>query len=302
VEPHETSCFGDRVTTESTQGDIVGLLHDDPDIGSLVHDLHPDPSDQRRLFRGRLVEGDGSCVLKIGLGELEAVWMPAVSSRSDDIVAHVIGSGTLSATDEDWLLLEDLPVLALTPRANDCIGVMRCAARFQQVARDLDLPTYPIDAEFVRTHTHQAIDADCPGPASEILPRIEADDRWLRSLGGHTTGHGDVHFWNAVAATADGPWRLIDPIPRTAHWAWDAAYAQLTSGVPETPDLLTILAEERRRIGLPVEDGEQLQSVRVLLLGWSSVLWWALLHGRREDLWWREQVEFHVTALATLEL
>lgn len=45
-----------------------------PEIQRLP-DLRSDPADQVRLFRGRLATSGDSCMLKIDLGELEAVWM-----------------------------------------------------------------------------------------------------------------------------------------------------------------------------------------------------------------------------------
>ena len=294
-------CFSCPMTREPTRADIADLVLHDPDLGQLVRDLHPDPPDQSRLFRGRLSNSDASCVLKVDPGELEVDWMPAISSRATDIVARVLGSGALAEGNQRWLLLEDLPVRGRSDRQSDIIGVMRCAARFQQVAADVSLPTYPIDTEFMTVYTRQAIEANCPGPAGEVLTRIKDDDDWLRSLDGHTVGHGDVHFWNAVAATEAGPWRLIDPIPRTAHWAWDAAYAQLTSGVPETPDLIAVLADQRRRLDLPTEEGDQLNHVRTQLLGWSSLMWWAILPARRPELWWQGQVQHNIEALAALQ-
>lgn len=288
------------MSTEPGPDQLSEAIRHDHELDLLARDFRPDPPDQPRLFRGRLTSSGKPCILKVDLGELEAEWMPAISSRAPDIVAHVIAVGTLPEVNRRWLLLEYLPYRARSDRHGDVIGVMRCAARFQQVAADLSLPTYPIDGEFVETHTNQAIEARCPGPARDILDRIGADDEWLRSLNGHTTGHGDVHFWNAVAATADGPWRLIDPIPRKAHWAWDGAYAQLTSGVAETPDLIGVLADERRRLGLPAEEGQLLDQIRTQLLGWSSLLWWAILVARRGEVWWRGQVEHNVAALADL--
>ncbi|MET1008058.1 MAG: hypothetical protein ABWX96_21085 [Propionibacteriaceae bacterium] len=281
--------------------DLVRAVRRDAELGALVRDLRPDPADQARLFRGVHIASGDSCVLKIDLGELEAVWMPAVSSRADDVVAQVLGHGHLTEPDRRWLLLADLPYRACSDRPVDVMGVMRAVARFHQVAERLALPTYPIDAEFFATYTRQAIAAGCPGPATQVLSRIDRADRWLRSLGGHVSGHGDVHFWNAVSTSPDGPWRLIDPIPRTAHWAWDAAYAQLTSGVAETPDLIDLLLSERRRLGLRVAGVEHLDELRTVLLGLSSLLWWALLRARRAEVWWREQVERNITALAALE-
>lgn len=277
---------------------LLTALRRDPVIGRLVEDIRPDPPDQARLFRCRC--SGSPYVLKVGLGELEAVWMPELSRRSDDVVAEVLASGELPRLGLTWLLMADLPHRARSDRPGDVRGVSRAATRFQQEAVDLDLPTYPIDEEFLLTYARQAIKAHCPGPAVDAPGRIPADEAWLRSLGGHVRGHGDVHFWNAVAATPDGPWRLIDPIPRTAHWAWDAAYARLTSGVPATPDLITLLAHERQRLGLPVSGIEQFDRVRTILLGWSSLLWWAIMPARRPDAWWRGEVERNVAAYVAL--
>jgi hypothetical protein len=123
----------------------------------------------------------------------------------------------------------------------------------------------------------------------------------VRSLWQHVRGHGDVHFWNALAPTPAGPWRLVDPIPRTAHWAWDAAYAQMTSGVAGTPDLITLLEQERRRLGLAVCDPEDRERLRVVLLGWSAVLWWSIQVGRRDDRWWVNEIGRRIDELAELD-
>jgi hypothetical protein len=163
------------------------------------------------------------------------------------------------------------------------------------------LPSYPIDVEFVRLWAGVAIDNGCPGPAAEALSRVDADDAWLRSLGAFVVGHGDVHFWNAVSAHPDGPWRLIDPIPRTAHWAWDAAYAQMTSGTRDTPDLIRLLADERIRLGLPTPGMDEGGRLEAVLLGWSSMMWWALLPDRRGDSWWAGEVARRVEDLATVD-
>ncbi len=197
--------------------------------------------------------------------------------------------------------MPDLPHRGSSDRTGDVRGVIRATARFQQEAIAINLHTYPIDEEVLTTWARMAVEAHCPGSAAAVQARVPADEAWLRSLGGHVKGHGDVHFWNAVAPTPDGPWRLIDPIPRTAHWAWDAAYAQLTSGVPATPDLIMLLTKERQRLGMPVAGVEQFERLRTVLLGWSALLWWAILPARRGEGWWRGEVERHVVALAGLD-
>ena len=240
-------------------------------------------------------------MLKVDLGELEAVWMPEVSSRTADVVPHVWAHGrSLGPLDVSWIVMDDLPHRARSDAAGPAQAVMATTARFHRLAAHIELPTYPIDAEFVHLWAGSAVDNCCPGPVADVIRRIDADDAWLRSLGDYVVGHGDVHFWNAVSAQPDGPWRLIDPIPRTAHWAWDAAYAQMTSGVPETPDLIRLLAAERKRLGLPVWGMDQIDRITVVLLGWTSMMWWALLPDRRGDAWWAAEVQRHAEELAGL--
>ena len=196
--------------------------------------------------------------------------------------------------------MDDHPYRGRSDRAGVAREVMATTARFQLLAADIALPSYPIDVEFVRWSAEAATENNCPGPVADVTRRFEADDAWLRSLGDYVVGHGDVHFWNAVSVHPEGPWRLIDPIPRTAHWAWDAAYAQMTSGVPETPDLIRLLAPERQRLGLPVCGIDEIDAITVVLLGWTSMMWWALLPGRRGDAWWSGEVQRHVEELADL--
>jgi hypothetical protein len=282
---------------------IAGAVMQEPALAGCIDQIEPLPHAPERVFRVRWLPDNTRCVLKVGVGDLEALWMPAISERSDDIVPRVRASGiSLGDLNLAWLMMADLPHRGRSNSLGIARGTMRAAARFQQEARSSSLPTYPIDGDFLHRYAQEATNAGCPGPAAEVIRRIEFDDTWLRSLGDYVVGHGDVHFWNAVAATPHGPWRLIDPIPRSAHWAWDAAYAQMASGVPQTPDLISILAEERQRLQLPVSDIVNLDTTRAILLGWTSMMWWALLPARRSDLWWADQVQRHIQDLARLAL
>lgn len=279
---------------------VDAVLHG-PVLDQLLADIVPDPHDQNRLFRARWRKDRSPCVLKVGLGDLEALWMPAMAGHCNDVVPAILAHGTLDGNDDQqWLIMEDLPYRGQSDVPDTARAVMRTAARFQQEAADLDLPTYPIDAAFIEEFSRSAIDHECPGPVDALLDRVASDDAWLRRNGPYVRCHGDVHFWNAVAASPTGPWRLIDPIPRTAHWAWDAAYAQLTSGTPESPDLIGMLAEERAALGSELQDGATLDHLRTVLLAWSSVMWWPLLPQRRDDPWWLEQVRHHIASLVCL--
>jgi hypothetical protein len=290
----------DQQPGHMTPGQMTDAITD-PVLDALLDGVAADPPEQERIFRPRWRADSSRCVLKIGLGDLEAVWMPAIASRCDDVVPRLLAQGDrLGRRPQRWLVMEDLPHRGRSDVVDTARAIMHQAARFQQQATELDLSTYPIDANFVRTNGQSAVDHGCPGPVAELLDRAGSDDGWLHADSPYVKCHGDVHPWNAVAGTPNGPWRLIDPIPRTAHWAWDAAYAQLTSGTPDTPDLISLLAEERAALGADLPDHDRLDRVRVILLGWSSVMWWSLLPLRRNEPWWVDQVRGHITDLVEL--
>jgi len=125
--------------------------------------------------------------------------------------------------------MDDHPYRGRSDNAVVARDVMATTARFQLLAADIALPSYPIDVEFVRWSAEAAAENNCPGPVTDVMRRIEADDAWLRSLGDCVVGHGDVHFWNAGSEQPDGPWRLLDPsrerptgrgTPPTARSRW----------------------------------------------------------------------------------
>lgn len=240
-------------------------------------------------------------VLKLNANEHELEWMPAIASRATDLVPHVYAAAaTLGGEDVAWLLLADTPHQFDCANLEDCRKLMAAAARFQQVAANIDGTTYGIDRSFFNLYLPMAIEAECPGPAGEVLAQMPADLTWLDQIGPRIHCHGDVHFANAVSTEPGGRLLLIDPIPRTAHWAWDAAYAELSSGVPGTPPLVPLLAAARQTLGLPAAADSTLARIETILLGWSSMLWWAIIPYRRTDTWWAKKVHTHITRLANL--
>lgn len=253
------------------------------------------------FFAGRWGPRRVPVVLKLNANEQELAWMPAVAARAADLVPAVYAAGaTLGDVDVGWLVLADTPHRFDSARAEDCRGLMAAAARFQQVAADIDGPTYAIDRGFFDLYLPMAVNAGCPGPGVEVLDRMPSDLAWLDQTGPQIRCHGDVHFANAVSTEPGGRLLLVDPIPRTAHWAWDAAYAEGTSGVPGTPPLVPLLAEARQHLGLAAAAGGTLTHIEAILLGWSSMLWWAIVPYRRTDPWWAEKVRTHVHRLADL--
>lgn len=239
-------------------------------------------------------------VVKLNASAIERDWMSEVSRRTSGLVPPVYAGGPrLRDVDVGWLVLRRTPHQFDSGSVDDCRKLMLAAARFQQVACDIDATTYPIDAAFFQWCMPDAIRANCPGPGGDVLARLDEDRRWMDEQFPRVRCHGDVHFANAVSEVPGGKLLLIDPIPRTANWAWDAAYAQLTSGKEGTPRLVPLLAESRRSLGLPTGGPATLERLETILLAWSSMLWWAIIPFRRSDPWWVQQVEHNLERLAS---
>jgi hypothetical protein len=294
-----------------------GRLVDTPEVAGFLHDqLGREPSltalseiryeqraagDVGTFFRAVWEPTSESVFVKLNATAIERAWMSVLSRRAPGLVPHVYASGgRIGDVDVGWLVLQRTPYHFDPGSADDCRKLMRAAARFQQVARDIDDVTYgPIDAAFFEWCMPEAIKADCPGPGAEILARLHRDIRWVDEQSPRVRCHGDLHFANAVSEVPAGPLLLIDPTPRTAHWAWDAAYAQMLSGNEHTPRLIPLLARSRHSRGLPTADPATLQRLETTLLAWSSMLWWAIKPTRRDDPWFAAQVERNLQRLAS---
>lgn len=253
------------------------------------------------LFRAVWTPTGESVVVKLNASAIELEWMSAVSLRAPGLVPQVYASGRrLGDVDVGWLVLRRAPHRIDSGRDDDSRKLMLAAARFQQVAHDIDKVTYPpIDAAFFEWCMSEAIKADCPGPGEDVFARLHQDIRWVDEQSPRVRCHGDVHFDNGLSEVRGGPVLLIDPIPRASNWAWDGAYAQMLSGKEGTPRLVLLLAEARRSLGLPTADPPTLERLETILLAWASMLWWAIKPFRRDDPWFAEQVKRNLERLAS---
>ncbi|GAA2755517.1 phosphotransferase [Actinopolymorpha rutila] len=244
------------------------------------------------IFRAVWAPTGESVVVKLNATPIELDWMLEVSRRAPELVPQVYASGRrLGAVDLGWLVLRRAPHCIDFGCPDDCRELMFAAARFQQVACDIDKVTYPpIDAAFFEWCMPEAIKAACPGPAEEVLARLHDDLRWVDEQSPRVRSHGDVYFDNVLSEIPGGPLLLIDPTPRTANWAWDAAYAQVLSGKESTPRLVPLLSEARHSLGLPTGHPATLERLETILLAWSSMLWWGIKPVRRTDPWFARRV------------
>lgn len=285
---------GDRLRDdpEVTEFLRAGLLRE-PALAALAEPEYERRTNMGVFFSAVWSPTGAPVAVKLNASAIELEWMLEVSRRAPDLVPHIFASGSkLDGIDLGWLVLQRAPHHFSSTVVEDCDKLMSAAARFQQVAQDIDASTYPIDVEFFEWCLPESIGAGCPGPGEVVLSRLRQDIAWMDERFLRVRCHGDVHFGNAISETTPhGSLLLIDPIPRTANWAWDAAYAQMTSCLPGTPRLVPLLAEARRSLGLPIgdmdarEEPEALVKLEIVLLAWSSMLWWAIIPYRRRDPW-----------------
>lgn len=286
--------------------EVIGFLHEqlcrEPVLAALSEIQYEQRTtgDMGTFFRAVWAPTGESVVVKLNASAMELDWMSAVSSRAPDLVPRVYASGRrLGEVDVGWLVLRRVPHPLDSGSPADCRRLMLSAARFQQVARDIDVMTYPIDAAMFESCMPEAIKAGCPGPGEDVLARLHQDLRWVDEQAPRVRCHGDVHFDNALAEVPGGPPLLIDPISRTANWAWDAAYAETFSGKEGTPRLVPLLAEARQSLGLPTGDPPTVEKLETILLAWTSMLWWAIKPSRRDDAWFAAQVRRNLERLAS---
>ncbi len=275
----------------------------DPSLAALSEIRHEQRAtgDVGTFFRAVWTPTGESVFVKLNATAIELEWMSVVSRRAPKLVPHVYASGRrLGNVDVGWLVLQRAPHHFDSGSHHDCRKLMFATACFQQVAQDIAKMTYDsIDAAFFEWCMPEAIKANCPGPGDHILARLHRDISWADEQFPRVRCHGDVHFGNAVSEVAGGPLLLIDPIPRTANWAWDAAYAQMLSGKEGTSRLVPLLADARRSLGLPTGDPLALERLETILLAWSSMLWWAIKPLRRDDPWFAAQVRRNLQRLAS---
>lgn len=240
-------------------------------------------------------------LLKLGARTVEREWMTGIDSTTAGVVPRVFGSGEMHGVG--WLVLERCSE-QLDRNSNINIArVITSVAGSQQAGRTVASSADHMDAQWLRVHLEGARAQACPGGLSHAIRDLERAWAFARAECGLTVNHGDVHFQNVVARHQDGPALLIDPMPISTVWAWDAAYLQATLAPYRTElarerlRLVDDLARSRRALGLPTAD--RLDRVEQLVLGWAAALWWNIAPWRHEHASWRRWVEQRVRELGS---
>jgi hypothetical protein len=287
-------------TDEATIARLCELAGRDAAIRAVIDDLQPAPAGNGSVWASAIaLENRTPVLLKLGASETEREWMTAVDATTTDVVPRVFGSGELRGVG--WLVLERCEFALDRSSGSHIDAVVTSLARYQLAATTISADTPTMDPQWLREHLEGAKAQDCPGDLGDALTDVEESWAYVQAQCGLSPNHGDVQVGNAVARRVDGPALLIDPMPITTVWAWDAAHLQAVLAPYQSPastgggGLVHGLARQRRALGLPTAD--ELSRVEQLVLGWAAALWWRIAPWRHNNDTWRDWVERQVQSL-----
>jgi hypothetical protein len=286
---------------------IAALGAEAPTAGRLIElQLEPRPEHTRSLFLTGTDSATGMpAFVKLNISPWELYWMRALGAHAPDLAPRVLASGEqLGGYELRWLVLEKVPYRlsqAWGERTYDLLA--EAAVRFHMAAQSIDRRFTGIEClDATQRWIELGLREGCPGPLIRVLERLQHDWDWVTITCGLEVCFGDLTPVNALCHTPppDGECALlIDPIPRVAPWAWDAAYCQTISANSDVR-MVHRMAEIRRQCGLHAPEGPDLDRLAVIMLAWLSALWWGIAPWRHNDLPWRAQIERYVAASALL--
>ena len=280
-------------TDEATVEMLVGLAAGDAAIGNVITDLEAAaPGNGSVWASGRTRGGGTPALLKMGARASERDWMTAIDRTKADIVPSVFGSGELRGVG--WLVLERCTAKFDRASPPDAAAVLRAAARWQHAGAAIGAAAPVMGPAWLQEMLGAAASLACPGDIAGVISGVERSWDLVVDECGLTPNHGDVHTGNAVARDATGPALLIDPMPITSVWAWDAAYLQAVlmpyQAFGPGDGLIPALARERRALGLPAGEG-RLDRLERVVLAWAAAAWWRMGPWRHDNPHWRDGVE-----------
>lgn len=287
---------------------LIAALQAEPSIAGQLIDLElkPQPENKQTLYlTGSNAVSGMPVFVKLNVTPWELHWMRTLGTHAPDLVPQVLAGGErLGVYALKWLVLERVPYqmgAAWGDRMYDLLA--EAAVRFQIAAQSLDRRFTGIEGQdSTRRWIELGLREGCPGPLKHVLEQLDQDWDWVSRSCGLEVCFGDLTPVNALCRTpppAGEPVLLIDPIPRVAPWAWDAAYCQTISTSSDVR-MVRRMAEVRRRYGLHVPAEPDLDRLATIMLAWLSALWWGIAPWRHNDVPWRAQIERYVEAAASL--
>ncbi len=295
------------ITEPEVVAALVTAFNSDQQTSGRLTNLRfePPPEQMAHLFLFATWAPAGTpVVVKLNAAPWELYWMMAIDRHSPGLVPRVFASGEhIGLYAVRWLVLERIPhplSHAWDERLYDLLA--RAAVRFQTAARVLDqryvsLVSYQATFDSI----NRGLRAGCPGPVQGVLDRFNEDWTWVSEQCGYEVCFGDLTMGNALSNNLppdDESIFLIDPLPRIAPWAWDAAYCQ-TLDANSDVRMIHHMAEARRAQGLPVSEPPVLDRLATILLAWLSAHRWWSVPFRQEDPEWRTQIEQYIEYAAS---
>lgn len=284
---------------EATVSMLVALAAGDDGIGNVIADLEAGTPGNGSVWASGTACADGTpALLKLGARASECEWMTAIDAAHPDVVPRVFGSGDLRGVG--WLVLERCVGVFDRASPADAAAVVAAAARWQNIGTTIEPAPPVMDPRWLCELLEAAASQSCPGDITGLIDDVELSWELVVSECGLTPNHGDLHTGNAVARDPSGPALLIDPMPITTVWAWDAAYLeavlapyQRVARLGQGGGLVHALGRERSALGVPMA-ARRLDHVERVVLAWAAAAWWRMAPWRHENAQWRDWVEQRV--------
>lgn len=216
--------------------------------------------------------------MKLDCDETELLWTRALHERGTGLVPELFASGeSLGHLDVRWLVHERMPytVSHAWPNGLDVRMLVDVGARFQRVARDIDLP---VAWSFTEAGRRDVIDAalraNAPRTAQVLLERLDENWSWLVATFGMEVLFGDLIAPNVGVRTPPPAWAdglLLDVSAVRGPWPLEAAWPEGKNGREPYRDLIPKMARARKQHGLPVPDDSAVARASALVMGWTML-------------------------------
>ena len=273
---------------------LQDLLENTKALRGMIDGIKPDEQSKGAgggfHFGGVHRSTDSSVLIKLGSSPGERYWMEQMCHVAPKLVPSVYATGNkLGDLNIDWIALEKVDCSFLGPQwnGNEFDMLLDAAAHFQKAARQIPMAHVDrIDLNRLRAYFDkglfdEGLSFDQTAPFDVIVRRLEEDFKWVCSVCCYEICHGDIQMNNGLALGAPPercPLLLIDPLPKSQPWAFDAGYLQAINSEDRKrtgyTGLIHKLASYRLERGLEVCNEEDLDRLEKIVVAWYAIWTW----------------------------
>jgi hypothetical protein len=243
-------------------------------------------------FVGRWAEDGAPVVIKVRVGPAELYWTRALARVRPDLGPRLYDSDAdLGGYEIGWVVAEHIPYGPLGPlwAGAEFRLMLEAGVGFQAAARQVPARHVgEVSRETIAAWIERGIAEGVPGPAAELLARLEADFARVASLCPPEVCHGDLHLCNGLSRLpppSESPAVLIDCQPVMQPWPLDAAYLEVLAAAdasrPGRLGHVALMAAMREEAGLPMPSATELEGVARTALAWMAASLWGSIPERR---------------------